>query len=193
MSRRASIERQTRETLVRVVIELDGSGKVEVRTPISLFNHLLETLLYYMRADAVVEASYTGHEVPHHLMEDVGLVLGEAIRSAIGDVAVRRYGWAIVPMDDALVIAAFDYSHRPTAVTDFGKLGSVEGVDGILLAHFVEALAWRLGATIHVYSLRGVNAHHIVEASFKALGMAMKVALEPLSLSQPLSLKGVLG
>ena len=193
MSRRASIERQTRETLVRVVIELDGSGKVEVRTPISLFNHLLETLLYYMRADAVVEAGYTGHEVPHHLMEDVGLVLGEAIRSAIGDVAVRRYGWAIVPMDDALVIAAFDYSHRPTAVTDFGKLGSVEGVDGILLAHFVEALAWRLGATIHVYSLRGVNAHHIVEASFKALGMAMKVALEPLSLSQPLSLKGVLG
>lgn len=193
MSRRASIERQTRETLVRVVIELDGSGKVEVRTPISLFNHLLETLLYYMRADAVVEASYTGHEVPHHLMEDVGLVLGEAIRNAVGDVAVRRYGWAIVPMDDALVIAAFDYSHRPTAVTDFGKLGSVEGVDGILLAHFVEALAWRLGATIHVYSLRGVNAHHIVEASFKALGMAMKVALEPLSLSQPLSLKGVLG
>jgi len=193
VSRRASIERQTRETLVRVVIELDGSGKVEVRTPISLFNHLLETLLYYMRADAVVEASYTGHEVPHHLMEDVGLVLGEAIRNAVGDVAVRRYGWAIVPMDDALVIAAFDYSHRPTAVTDFGKLGSVEGVDGILLAHFVEALAWRLGATIHVYSLRGVNAHHIVEASFKALGMAMKVALEPLSLSQPLSLKGVLG
>lgn len=193
MSRRASIERQTRETLVRVVIELDGSGKVEVRTPISLFNHLLETLLYYMRADAVVEASYTGHEVPHHLMEDVGLVLGEAIRNAVGDVAVRRYGWAIVPMDDALVIAAFDYSHRPTAVTDFGKLGSVEGIDGILLAHFVEALAWRLGATIHVYSLRGVNAHHIVEASFKALGMAMKVALEPLSLSQPLSLKGVLG
>lgn len=193
MSRRASIERQTRETLVRVVIELDGSGKVEVRTPISLFNHLLETLLYYMRADAVVEASYTGHEVPHHLMEDVGLVLGEAIRNAVGDVAVRRYGWAIVPMDDALVIAAFDYSHRPTAVTDFGKLGSVEGVDGILLAHFVEALAWRLGATIHVYSLRGVNAHHIVEASFKALGMAMKVGLEPLSLSQPLSLKGVLG
>ena len=193
MSRRASIERQTRETLVRVVIELDGSGKVEVRTPISLFNHLLETLLYYMRADAVVEASYTGHEVPHHLMEDVGLVLGEAIRNAVGDVAVRRYGWAIVPMDDALVIAAFDYSHRPTAITDFGKLGSVEGIDGILLAHFVEALAWRLGATIHVYSLRGVNAHHIVEASFKALGMAMKVALEPLSLSQPLSLKGVLG
>ena len=193
MSRRASIERQTRETLVRVVIELDGSGKVEVRTPISLFNHLLETLLYYMRADAVVEASYTGHEVPHHLMEDVGLVLGEAIRNAVGDVAIRRYGWAIVPMDDALVIAAFDYSHRPTAVTDFGKLGSVEGIDGILLAHFVEALAWRLGATIHVYSLRGVNAHHIVEASFKALGMAMKVALEPLSLSQPLSLKGVLG
>jgi len=193
MSRKASVERQTKETRVKVMIELDGNGEVEVRTPISLFNHLLETLLYYMRANAIVEADYTGHEVPHHLMEDVGLVLGEAIRNAIGGIAVKRYGWAIVPMDDALVIAAFDYSRRPTAVTDFGKLGSVEGIDGILLAHFVEALAWRLGATIHVYRLRGVNTHHIVEASFKALGMAMKVALEPLGLPQPFSLKGTLG
>lgn len=193
MGRKASIERRTRETLVRVALELDGEGKVVVKTPISLFNHLLETLLYYMKANAVVEASYTGHVVPHHLIEDVGLVLGEAIRKATEGVTVRRYGWAVVPMDDALVIAAFDYSHRPTAVTDFERLGSVEGIDGILLAHFVEALAWRLGATIHIYSLRGVNAHHVVEASFKALGMAMKSALEPLNSSQPLSLKGVLG
>ncbi|HIP85706.1 MAG TPA: imidazoleglycerol-phosphate dehydratase [Pyrodictium sp.] len=193
MTRKASVERQTRETLVRVSIELNGSGEVKVNTPISLFNHLLETLLYYMRANAVVEASYTGHEVPHHLIEDVGLVLGEAIRNAIKGTTVRRYGWAIVPMDDALVIAAFDYSHRPIAVTDLGKLGSVEGIDGVLLAHFVEALAWRLGATIHIYSLRGVNTHHIVEASFKALGMAMKIALEPLNSSQPFSLKGTLG
>ncbi|MCE4603185.1 MAG: imidazoleglycerol-phosphate dehydratase [Desulfurococcales archaeon] len=187
--REASITRETLETRVKVWISLDGSGKVGASTGIGFLDHMLETMLYYAKFDARVEAEETRSVGGHHVAEDVGLVLGDAIREALYQGAYARFGYAIVPMDEALALAAVDISGRPVPVIE--RLdGSVGGVPLEDLAHMVEALAWRLKASIHLMALRRGNRHHTIEAMFKALGMALGAATRPRE--GTVSLKGVL-
>lgn len=186
--REARVSRETLETRVSVWVNLDGSGSVEARTGIGFLDHMVETMLYYARFDARVEAVESRSVGGHHVAEDIGLVLGDAVREALGE-KYSRFGYAVIPMDEALALAAVDISGRPVPVVE--KLGGEIG--GVLLedlGHMIEALAWRLRASIHVMSLRRGNRHHTIEAMFKALGMALGMATRPGG--SVVSLKGVL-
>jgi len=179
MGRRAEVTRRTREVTVRVVIDLDG-GEIEgVDTGIPFFNHMVETLLYYMGAGGRVEAREEKAVDDHHIVEDVALALGEAIRRAAG-ARVKRFGHAVIPMDEVLVLAAVDYSGRPYSVFQGSfTRESIGGLSTEMIPHFYWSLASSLRAAIHVVVLRGGNNHHVAEASFKAVGAALGEALKP--------------
>ena len=186
--REARLSRETSETRVTVWINLDGQGRVNASTGIGFLDHMLETMLYYAGFDARIEATETRGVGGHHVAEDVGLVLGDAVREALGE-RYARFGYAIVPMDEALALAAVDISGRPVPVIE--KLeGSIGGILLEDLGHMVEALAWRLRASIHLQALRRGNSHHTIEAMFKALGMALGQATRPYDAVR--SLKGVI-
>lgn len=186
--RESRLTRETLETKISVWINLDGEGRVNVDTGLGFFDHMLETALYYAMFDADVKASELRPVGGHHVIEDVGLLIGDAIRNALGE-RYSRFGHAIVPMDEALALVAIDISGRPSPVVDRLE-GSVGGVSLEDLAHFIEALAWRLRASIHVAILRKGNKHHTIEAVFKALGMALWQSTRPSSSVR--SIKGVL-
>ena len=187
--REARVERETRETYVRVYVNLDGSGSVRSSTGIGFFDHMVETMLYYAGFDGEVEGREKVWVGGHHVIEDVGLVLGEALRRSLGGSGFARFGEAVTPMDEALVLAAVDVSGRPRSYVDLPR-GSVGGVSVEDLAHFIESMASTLRASIHVLVLRGGNTHHVVEAAFKSLGRALGAATRPYSGVR--SLKGVL-
>lgn len=186
--REARVSRETSETRVEVWVNLDGEGRVSVSTDAGFLDHILETMLYYAGFDAEVRARELKSVGLHHVVEDVGLVLGDAIREALGD-KYARFGYAIVPMDEALALAAVDISGRPVPVVEKLK-GSIGGVSLEDLGHMVEALAWRLRASIHLYALRRGNKHHTIEAMFKALGLALGQATRPYNSIR--SLKGLI-
>jgi imidazoleglycerol-phosphate dehydratase len=158
-----SLRRQTRETVVQVHLEGNG-GEIAVTTEDRFLTHMLETLARYAGMGLELEA--TG-DLRHHLVEDVGIALGLAMREETPATAAR-YGWSLVPMDEALVQAAVDVGGRPFYV---GPLPSH------LYEHFIQSLAVNLGATVHIRILRGRNKHHVVEAAVKALGLALRQAL----------------
>lgn len=176
MSRAAEVERRTKETTVRVRLALDGSGSATVRTGIGFFDHMLEALAKHSLADLEVEASGDLHVDQHHTVEDVGIVLGQALSQALGDRrGIRRFGEATVPLDDALARVVVDVSGRPYLAyhadpPSWQKLGDY---DVALTPEFFRALATHGGLTIHVDLLRGQNAHHAVEAVFKAAARAL--------------------
>ena len=188
--RSAEIVRETLETRVEVKVALEGSGEARVDTGIGFLNHLVETLLYYAGVKAEVLVEEKRRVDDHHVAEDLALALGEALRRAAGD-KVARYGYAVVPMDECLVLAALDYSGRPGAYVELPFTRSEVG--GLALEnveHFITSLASTLKATIHVKALRAGNNHHLAEAAFKALGMALGRALAPAG--RIVSTKGVL-
>jgi len=187
--REAEVVRETLETRVRVRVNLDGSGRVRSSTGIGFFDHMVETMMFYAGFDGEVEAAEKRWVGGHHVIEDVGIALGEAVRRALGGSSYARFGEAVTPMDEALVLASIDISGRPVAVVDMpgGEVGGVMVED---LAHFIESLARSLAASIHVVTLRGGNTHHVVEAAFKSLGRALRAAVAPSSRLE--SLKGVL-
>ncbi|MCE4616809.1 MAG: imidazoleglycerol-phosphate dehydratase [Aeropyrum sp.] len=174
--REATVERETSETYVRVSLRLDGSGKVSAETGLGFFDHMLTTLMYYAGFDGTVEGKEKVWVGGHHVIEDVGLALGEAVRRALGSSGFARFGEAVTPMDEALVLAAVDISGRPRY---YGNLpqGSVAGIPVEDLSHFIESLAATLGASVHVLVLREGNTHHVVEAAFKSLGRALGAAV----------------
>ncbi len=176
--REVSVERETLETLVRIRLNLDGNGYAKASTGLGFFDHMLETLIFYASFDASVEAEEKRPVGGHHVIEDVGLALGEAIRGALGGTPYARFGEAVTPMDEALVMVAVDISGRPRSVIDLPS-GSVGGVALEDLAHFIESLSATLRASIHVLTLRGGNKHHVVEAAFKGLGRALRMATRP--------------
>lgn len=188
--RSAEVVRETLETRVEVRVALGGSGGARVVTGIGFLDHLAETLLYYAGAEAEARVEERRRTDDHHVAEDLALALGEALREAAGD-RVARYGYAVVPMDECLVLAAVDYSGRPGAYVELPFTRSE--VDGLALenvGHFIASLASTLRATIHVKALRSGNNHHLAEAAFKALGMALGQALAPSG--RVVSTKGVL-
>jgi imidazoleglycerol-phosphate dehydratase len=176
MSRSAEARRKTKETDVRVRIDLDGTGQAQIKTGIGFFDHMLEALARHAPYDLEVEAAGDLHIDAHHTVEDVGIVLGQALSQALGERrGIRRYADASVPLDDALARVVVDVSGRPYLAfhaepPTWQKLGDY---DVALTPEFFRALATHGGLTLHVDLLRGQNAHHVVEAVFKATARAL--------------------
>ena len=195
MGRRAEIKRETKETSISLVLDLDGQGQAQVETGVGFFDHMLTHLAFHGYFDLELKAKGDLHVDAHHTVEDVGICLGQALDQALGDRrGIVRYGSALVPMDESLAQVVVDLSNRPLLKLDAARLpGTVGGFDGQLAAEFWRALALQGGLTLHVRLLYGINDHHILEAAFKALGRALDqaTALDPRKRSSA-STKGVL-
>lgn len=176
--RRSTIQRTTKETDVSVTLCLDG-GEVSVSTGIGFFDHMLTALAFYAGFGLELSALGDLHVDGHHTVEDVGIVLGQALREALGDkTGIRRFGAAFVPMDEALCRTVLDLSNRPYLVFDAPMPQSaIGGYDSCLTVEFMRALAVNGGITLHQKCEYGDNAHHITEALFKSLGLALKQAV----------------
>jgi imidazoleglycerol-phosphate dehydratase len=184
MSRRAEVTRRTKETDIRVLVDLDGTGAGRIKTGIGFFDHMLEALARHALLDLEVEARGDLHIDGHHTVEDTGIVLGQALAQALGDRSgIRRYGHALVPLDEALVRAAVDVSGRPFLYyqIDIPRWQMLGEYDVFLTPEFFRALIQHAGLTVHLDLIRGENPHHIVEAAFKALARALgdAVARDP--------------
>ena len=176
----ATIQRKTKETEIRASVGLDGTGKSNISTGVGFLDHMLDQIARHALFDLEVSATGDLHIDDHHTVEDVGIVLGQAVRAALGDRAgIRRYATAHVPMDEALTRVAVDLSGRPFLVFDVAfptpKIGTF---DTELVREFFQAFTGNCGATVHVDHLRGANSHHIAESCFKALARALREAVE---------------
>ena len=179
MSRTAEIRRTTKETDLLVRLDLDGSGRAEVRTGIGFFDHMLDAFARHGLFDLVVQAQGDLHVDGHHTVEDTGIALGQAIAKALGDRrGIRRYADACVPLDESLVRAVVDVSGRPYLwyQVDIPKWQLLGDYDVFLTPEFFRALVTSAQLTAHVDLLRGDNPHHIVEATFKAFARALDAA-----------------
>jgi imidazoleglycerol-phosphate dehydratase len=192
-SRQAEALRETRETRITCTVNLDGSGRASVDVPLPFFGHMLESFIKYSGMDVAVTGSGDIHVDAHHLVEDVGLVLGSCVAEALGDRAgIARFGHAYAPLDEALVRCALDYSRRPLLVWEMqGLRGRINDFDVAVLQEFVRGYAQNAGISMHVDLIRGDNLHHIAEAAFKALGLATRAALTVIGGGIP-STKGTL-
>ncbi|MEP2716534.1 imidazoleglycerol-phosphate dehydratase HisB [Pseudophaeobacter sp.] len=178
--RSATISRQTAETKITVEINLDGSGSYDNQTGVGFFDHMLDQLARHSLIDMTIRAEGDYHIDDHHTVEDTGIALGQALAQALGDKkGIRRYGECHLPMDDALVRCALDLSARPYLVWNVEiptqKIGSF---DTELVREFFTAFATQGGITLHIDQLHGFNSHHIVEAAFKAVARALRLAVE---------------
>ncbi|MDQ2743069.1 MAG: imidazoleglycerol-phosphate dehydratase HisB [Chloroflexota bacterium] len=176
--RSSDIHRQTAETEVRVRLDLDGAGAAEISTGVGFLDHMLTLFARHGRFDLTVEGRGDTQVDDHHTTEDVGIVLGQAVRSALGDKrGVARYGWAYVPMDEALVRCSLDLSGRPFCVYQVPMGSSRIGTfDTELVEHFCQSLAFHALLTLHVDRIRGENTHHLLEAVFKSMAVALHAA-----------------
>ncbi|MBM4394408.1 MAG: imidazoleglycerol-phosphate dehydratase HisB [Deltaproteobacteria bacterium] len=195
MSRRGEVDRRTRETGIRVVLDLDGTGEARIDTGIAFLDHLLSQVAHHGRIDVDLAARGDLHVDDHHTAEDCGLALGEAIDRALGDRrGIRRFGTAYAPLDESLARAVVDLSGRPHASVWLG-LGrdAIGGLSAENVGHVVRSLATAMRATLHLDVLRGENDHHRAEAAFKALALAVReaVAIDGAATDVP-STKGVL-
>lgn len=177
--RQATIERSSRETTIHLELDLDGGGSAEVRTGLGAYDHLLDSLAHHALFDLRIEARGDLETDDHHTVEDVALALGEALDQALGQRAgIRRFGQAEVPMDEALARCAVDLSGRPYTVLDLRFRGQrIGGLSTQNVPHALEALARTAGLTLHLRA-RGANDHHVAEAAFKALAVALRQAVE---------------
>ncbi len=194
--REAALERNTTETRIKVRVNLDGTGRAEIRTGVGFLDHMLDQLARHGLMDLAVEADGDLHIDFHHTTEDVGIAIGQAVSKALGERrGINRYASAYVPMDEALTRVAIDLSNRPYLVwrveLPMAKLGDM---DTELFREWFQAFAQHAGATLHVECLYGQNTHHIVEACFKALARALRqaVAIDPRRSDAVPSTKGVL-
>ncbi len=178
--RKASIERNTAETRIALALELDGEGKYAVETGGGFLNHMLELFARHGNFDLELTGSGDTQVDFHHITEDVGIALGRAFDQALGDRrGIRRYGSMILPMDEALLLAAVDISGRPALGWDLPvPTQKVGDFDTELVKEFMLALSRALGASIHLRLLAGENSHHILEGAFKALARALAQAVE---------------
>jgi imidazoleglycerol-phosphate dehydratase len=177
--RHSDVERRTRETSISLSLDLDGAGRYEVSTGIGMFDHMLEQLSRHSLMDLRIEATGDVERDPHHLIEDTGLVLGQALNHALGERrGISRFGHAFAPMDEALALVAIDLGGRPYAAVDvtFGRddIGQLPAEN---VKHFLEAFALESRMNLHVRLLSGENDHHRVEAIFKAMARALRAAV----------------
>jgi imidazoleglycerol-phosphate dehydratase len=194
--RSAEVQRDTRETRIRVRLDLDGSGASKLATGIGFFDHMLDQVARHGLIDLEVEAAGDLHIDGHHTVEDVGITLGMAVAQAVGDKrGLMRYGHAYVPLDEALSRVVVDFSGRPGLVLHVPfTSGMVGSFDTQLTHEFFQGFANHAGVTLHVDNLRGVNAHHQCETVFKAFGRALRMAaaLDPRAAGVVPSTKGTL-
>lgn len=195
MSRTARVERATKESTVLVELGLDGEGEVSVDTGVPFFDHMLSQLGKHGGFDLTVHTRGDLEVDAHHTVEDTSIALGQALREALGDKAgIRRFGDALVPLDETLVQAAVDLSGRPYVVHTEPEIVELIGTyDSTLTRHIWESITASAQICLHVRVLSGRNAHHVVEAQFKAVARALRdaVALDPKVLGVP-STKGTL-
>ncbi len=194
--RSAQIVRETKETKIRVTVDLDGTGACTVATGIGFFDHMLEQIARHGAIDMTIEAKGDLHIDGHHTVEDVGIALGRAVAAAAGDkLGIRRFGHAYVPLDEALTRAVVDFSGRPGLFWHVDFARSTIGEFDIELAHeFFQGFVNHAQLTLHIDNLRGDNAHHQCETIFKAFARALRAALEadPRSAGAVPSTKGAL-
>jgi imidazoleglycerol-phosphate dehydratase len=179
-NRTAEISRKTKETQIRLALNLDGSGKCAVRSGVGFFDHMLDLLSRHSLIDLSVAADGDLHVDQHHTVEDVGIVLGQAIEKSLGDKrGIHRYGSATVPMDESLATVTIDLSGRPAFVFNVKFTGDTIGNFAVeLVEEFLKALATSARMNLHVNVAYGTNNHHISEAVFKALARALRQAVE---------------
>jgi imidazoleglycerol-phosphate dehydratase len=179
MSRIAEVQRNTKETQIRVRVDLDGSGAAKLATGIGFFDHMLDQVARHGLIDLEIEARGDLHIDGHHTVEDVGITLGQAVAQAVDDKAgLTRYGHAYVPLDEALSRVVIDLSGRPGLHMDVPfRSGMVGGFDTQLTYEFFQGFANHALATLHIDNLKGANAHHQCETVFKAFGRALRMAL----------------
>ena len=179
--RRAEITRETAETAIRVALDLDGTGRAEIATGIGFLDHMLTALARHSLIDMAIAAKGDLHIDFHHTAEDVGIVIGQALRRALGEKrGIRRYGQSLLPMDEALAECAIDISGRPFLAwsVPFAR-DKVGEMDTELFEEFFRAFAFNAGITLHMTLKAGTNAHHVAEACFKAAARALRQAVEP--------------
>ena len=179
--RQGKVERATKETSISVAVNLDGGGIAEVNSGIGFLDHMLESFAKHSAIDLTLTAKGDLHVDMHHTVEDTGICLGQAIRQALGDFSgLRRFGQALIPMDETLSRAVIDLSNRPYLVWQVKlvrpKLGEM---DTELFKEWFHAFAMNAGACVHMATLYGENTHHIVESCYKALARALRQAIEP--------------
>ena len=197
-SRTATVERQTSESKVRVILDLDGTGRAQISTGVGFFDHMLTAFSVHSLIDLEVESAGDWHIDAHHTIEDTAIVLGQAIQSALGDKRrIRRFGNALVPLDEALAQAVVDVSGRPYCVhtgepagQEYVLIGGSLGGSGVpasvpyvgsLTRHVMETLAFHAQMCLHITVISGRDPHHIIECQFKALARALRdaIAIDP--------------
>ena len=179
--RTATVERKTRETEISVSLDLDGAGDADIDTGIGFLDHMLESFSRHSMIDLKVRAQGDLHVDFHHTTEDTGIVIGQAVRKALGDFAgITRFGTATIPMDETLTRVALDVSNRPYLIWRVEipkpKLGEM---DTELFKEWFQAFAQNAGICLHIENLYGENSHHIVETCFKGTARALRQAIEP--------------
>jgi len=179
--RQAEVRRDTKETQIRVAINLDGSGMAKLSTGIGFFDHMLDQIARHGLIDLEIEAQGDLHIDGHHTVEDTGITLGQAFAQAVGDKrGITRYGHSYVPLDEALSRVVVDFSGRPGLHMDVPfKAGMIGGFDTQLAFEFFQGFSNHAGVTLHIDNLKGENAHHQCETVFKAFARALRMALTP--------------
>ena len=178
-NRAASVTRKTKETDISITIDLDGSGKSNIATGVGFFDHMLDQLAKHSLIDLDIKANGDLHIDAHHTVEDTGITLGQALTKALGErKGITRYGHAYAPMDETLSRVALDLSNRPYLVWNVNFTQETLGdMQTELFREFFHALAQTGGITLHCENLYGINNHHIIESTFKALAKALRMAI----------------
>ena len=196
MGRTAEVVRNTKETQIRVVLDVDGAGVSKVSTGIGFYDHMLDSFFRFSKFNGTIETKGDLHIDMHHTVEDTAIVWGQAVKQALdGFKGIRRFGHAYVPMEETLTRCAIDLCNRPYLIHNVAyKTPRVGDMDTELFKEFHHAFAMHCGACLHLETLYGVNSHHIAESGFKALGLALRHAVEmdPMALGLAPSTKGVL-
>jgi len=195
IERKSEIKRKTKETSIELKLNVDGKGRSDISTGIGFFDHMLELFTRHGMFDLNIKAAGDLNVDCHHTVEDIGIVLGQAIKEALGSKeSIKRYGTAYVPMDEALAFTSLDISNRAFLVFNagFGQERAGE-MDMELFEEFFRAVAVNAGITLHIRVLYGINNHHMIEAAFKSFARALKEAAEiDGSITGVLSTKGIL-
>jgi len=194
LSRRGRVERKSKETQLSARVDLDGRGRADVSTGLAFLDHMLEQVSRYGGFDLRLRGSGDVQVDPHHLVEDAGILLGQALSEGLGDRdGIARFAFAYAPLDESLARVVIDLGRRPFLSYNVALRGRIGTLESEVVEEFWKALSINLGATIHVDLIRGRNRHHIAEATFKALGLALRAAMAPSGASGTPSSKGLLG
>jgi imidazoleglycerol-phosphate dehydratase len=194
LSRQGTVTRKSKETRLTARVVLDGRGKITVSTGLAFLDHMLEQVARYAGFDLTLRGEGDVHVDPHHLVEDAGIVLGQALSQALGERAgIARFASAYAPLDESLARVVVDLGRRPYLSYNVPLRGRIGTLESEVLEEFWKALSIHLGATVHVDLIRGRNRHHVAEATFKALGLALREAVRVGGSGGVPSSKGILG